>query len=91
MNKFYGVYGCNGIAVCDSWDCAKKQLRFMKKGNNKAFSQKEEAFEYALDKFNLLNADGFQVADNVTIESIKINWMYYKKDLVKLSEGGYVE
>lgn len=83
MQKYYGVYGKNGLGVCNDYDIALNKRQYIKGIRIKSFNSKEEAVRYCVEGYNSLQ--DYYVPDNLVTEKMilmtSLNWITYPKQI----------
>lgn len=83
MRKYYGVYGENGLGVCNNYGIAFGKKQYIKGMRIKKFDSKEEAAEYSVDGYNSLQ-DQYDVnvlaKESMLLESTG-NWIFYPREI----------
>jgi len=83
MRKYYGVYGENGLGVCNNYGIAYGKRKYVRGIRIKKFESKEEAVEYSVEGYNSLQ-DNYVFAsrakESMLLES-SVNWIFYSRDV----------
>lgn len=77
MNRYYAVYGTNGLGVYDNYYKVEQSRPYIKKFRTKRFDTLEEAAEYAeTGHLILTNKD-------VVMPVIRLNWLVRTKQFLE--------
>lgn len=83
MRKYYGVYGENGLGVCNDYDIAYGKRQYVRGIRIKKFESKEEAVQYSVEGYNSLQDNyvfDLLAKESMLLES-SVNWIFYPKDI----------
>lgn len=83
MRKYYGVYGENGLGVCNNYGIAYGKRKYVRGIRIKKFDSKEEAVQYSVEGYNSLQDNyvmDLMAKESMLLES-SVNWIFYSREI----------
>ena len=88
---FYGITSQYGFGIYDDYSKVQNSKQWLSKSIIKGFDNKYAAFEWATDAYNEFQAEDWKSDyDDAfwgSLKDIRINWLYYRKDIRRFSYG----
>lgn len=81
MKSYYAMYGKNGLGVYDDPLKAEQAMEYLLDPKIKKMHSKAAAVELVKERYNRLLQDEFAISGYYNDNDMRLNWLYYRKNL----------